>query len=230
MPRTWFTDASGGELPTPPNWLTDVEKTSLATILQFANNSANADHELLHCLDAAGSKVIDVSTGRKLAPLTNVMRQAMGEGGGVRLWHNHPSQDSLSHGDWLCLGCGPDIEILAVNASGSLFVGRIPAWCDDFEDVFKNVPVIAGLLEFKIDKAIKDQKLDPNVFNSISSLIGHVVNLAISASGVGQYAYYLSAGDLASMNAASDAGLITLAIDFAKAEIADVRNACKPTA
>ena len=40
------------------------------------------------------------------------------------------------------------IEILAINNGGSIFVGRVPAWCDAFENVFKEAPTGGSLKPF----------------------------------------------------------------------------------
>ena len=102
MTRHWFSDAPNGVLGDFNATMTNVERNTLLALLTFANEARNSRNELLHCLDAEGLQVIDTSTGVKVAPITDTMVKAMEEGGGVRLWHNHPSQDSLSHTDWLC--------------------------------------------------------------------------------------------------------------------------------
>jgi hypothetical protein len=115
MITRWLTDpAANGPSAIRPDF-TDVERRAFCEILEFARDRANVDMELLQCLDAAGTCEHGRSTGRKAAPFTPEMEAAIAAKGGVRQWHNHPSQDSLSHQDWLSAGLSETVEVLALE-------------------------------------------------------------------------------------------------------------------
>ncbi|MGI4794762.1 MAG: hypothetical protein ACRYG8_11910 [Janthinobacterium lividum] len=66
-----------------------------------------------------------MSVGLRGAPITDGMIDAIKAETGVRIWHNHPSQDPLSHHDWECAATAAELEVLALNEHGSIFVGRM---------------------------------------------------------------------------------------------------------
>ena len=189
----------------------------MADILKFAHDPANKDWELMHCVSADGQLLHATSKGHKAAPVTDSMKAAIGSGSGVRLWHNHPSQDSLSHHDWTCAATCPSVEIVALNETGSLFVGRVPCWDDDYETVFAALPGLAGDLEFKMGDKAKAAGLDIHVQIALSALTGHVLNSGLADSGATAYAHDLSDADRATVLAASD--VITFGRDYASAAI-----------
>lgn len=129
----WFTGASDGRIAVD---FTATENATVATILAFAGNPANRDQELMHCLDGGGSRVIDTSMGRKAADLTDTMKSVAAVKS-VRFWHNHPSQDSLSHHDWRLAATTDSIEVLALNENGSIFVGCMLEWHDEFDELLR---------------------------------------------------------------------------------------------
>lgn len=191
MSTRWFTDdAVKGPLRIRPTF-TAKEQETLAAILEFARSPANSRRELLHCLDAAGTLVHDTSSGLGSAPLEQSMKSAILAGGGVRLWHNHPSQDSLSHHDWLCAGTSADLEVLALNQRGSIFVGRIARWDDALAEILNWLPRLAPDLELHMSHLAGERGLDVNDRCELSKFTGHVLNMALAECCSVQYAYCL---------------------------------------
>ena len=119
------------------------------------------------------------------------MNKAIEAGKGVRLWHNHPSQDSLSHRDWLCAGISADLEVLALNARGSMFVGRVKLWDDRLHDLLEWLPRLGGDLKFYMSTLAKDRHLDIDAACELPKFTGHVLNSGLANCGLVQYGYCL---------------------------------------
>ena len=148
------------------------------------------------------------------------MRAVAASGEGARFWHNHPSQNSLSDGDWEWAATAPSIEVVALNESGSMFAGSMPHWDDAFKSVLEAFRSIAADLEFTMSRSAKTRGLGIDTQNALSHLTGHVLNLAMAANGVGAYGYSLSVPDARTASAASD--VIADGLAYAIAEIKDV--------
>ncbi len=222
MTERWFTGLQSGALAVLPIDFTEREKQTMTEIMRFAQDPMNKDRELMHCLDAHGSVLHGVSDGVKGAPITPTMEKVIHAGHGVRLWHNHPSQQSLSDYDWNCASACSQLEILAMNESGSIFVGRIPYWQDGYERVIENFRKIATDLEFKLSRLAKEGKLEIGIEIALTELTGHVLNLAMKASGLVFYAHWLSYSDQMVFDAATRKGVVDPAIAFASGEIQSV--------
>lgn len=216
----WFTGTSDGHIAAS---FTAIEDATYAAIIAFARDPANRDHELLHCVDGDGSRIIDRSTGHKAADLTDSMKLAAAEQP-VRFWHNHPSQDSLSHHDWRLAATTNLIEVLALNESGSLFVGRVLAPHSNLDDLLCRFSRIAEGLELTMSNFAKSVGMSIDDEISFSQRTSHVLNLAMSRCQVVAYAYRLSACDTATMKAAEGLGVVAKGLDFAVSEINRVLN------
>lgn len=224
MTERWFTTPTTTEIAVRPEEFTGVERASLREIVDFAMKNNGTDWELMHCLDAAGNKVMATGTGLKGVPLTPEMKQAMKDGN-VRFWHNHPSRGSISDADWTVLGSTEQTEILAVTLEGSFFVGRITKWPEEIEAVMgEKFRRLAGDIDTHlqskmsglgmIDARLQSQHLD-----------GHLLNEALSAAGVVRYAALLSSSDEAHLAAAEEAGLGAMARTFVETAIRqDIAN------
>lgn len=230
MTARWFTDpAANGPSAIKPKF-TDFELGVFVEILEFARDPANVNMELLQCLDAAGICKHGRSTGWKAAPFTPEMNEAIAAGCGVRQWHNHPSQDSLSHQDWLAAGISETVEVLALNSNGSIFVGRIVDWDDRLKGLLPELPRFSGLLELHVDDLAKKQGLLAEHQIGLSSLTGHMLNTALANKMPVRYAFNLLNGDLATVAAADELSLVTDGIAFAEQLIQDWLNEQSPTA
>lgn len=230
MPGRWLTDpAADGPAAVRPAF-TAVESDTFVKILTFARNPANADMELLHCLDGAGTRVLDTSSGHKAAPLTDAMRAAIAEGERVRLWHNHPSQDSLSHSDWLCAGTSAELEVLALNQHGSIFVGRIPDWDDRLHELLALLPELGAELELYMSRLAKARGLDLGLEIELSMLTGHVLNCALAKCTTVRYAYWLVNGDDRVIAACASAGVTCDGLALAVGAIEEQMETARLTA
>jgi hypothetical protein len=198
---------------------TEVELQAFDEILAFARDSANAEMELLQCLDAAGTCEHGRSIGRKAAPFTPEMDAAIAAGGGVRQWHNHPSQDSLSHQDWLCAGLSERVEVLAVNANGSIFVGRVATWDDRLHELLPWLPRLAADLELHIDAQAKQRGLAIEHLVGLATLTGHILNTALANKMPVRYAFCLLAKDQATVLAAEALAIVADGIAFSEQAI-----------
>ena len=230
MTAHWFTDpAANGPSAIRPCF-TDVERRAFAEILAFAKDPANVDMELLQCLDAAGTSEHGRSIGRKAAPFTPEMDAAIAAEGGVRQWHNHPSQDSLSHQDWLCAGLSETVEVLALNANGSIFVGRIVEWDDRLHDLLPWLPTLSSDLEMHVDYLAKKRGLAVGHLVGLSSLTGHILNAALANKMPVRYAFALFNGDQVTVAAADALSLVAHGIGFAEHAIQDWLDEQSPAA
>ena len=228
MDERWFTDpAANGPTAVEPKF-TKGELQAFGEILAFAQDSANAEMELLQCLDAAGTCVHGRSIGRKAAPFTPEIDAAIAAGGGVRQWHNHPSQDSLSHQDWLCAGVSERVEVLALNANASIFVGRITTWDERLHELLPCLPRLAADLEFHIDAQAKQQGLSIEHLVGLASLTGHILNIALANKMPVRYAFCLVGKDQATVLAAEAFALVTDGVAFSEQAIQDWLDAKAP--
>lgn len=202
MTKRWFTDpAAHGPTQIRPDF-TEIETATFVDILTFAKGSGLHRRELMHCVDAAGTIVHDTSTGHQRADHTPAMQIAMESRTGIRFWHNHPSQDSLSHSDWLCAGLNDDIEVLALNEQGSIFVGRIVDWDDRLTKLFEWLPRLAADLELHMDGLAHKLSLPANLKVELSHLTGHVLNRALATRMPIRYAYCFLGSDVAAIKRA----------------------------
>jgi len=211
----WFTGATHGDISVD---FTALEEATLASILAYARDPVNQDNELMHCVDSAGTRVIDTSTGQRQAVLTDTMRSAA-KTEPVRFWHNHPSQDSLSHLDWTMAATSDLVEVLALNESASIFVGRMLQWRDEFALLLRQFPMIAGHLHFQMSSFAKAAGMDLANEIAFSRRTGHVLNLAMSHCNVVHYAYRLSKADATIMQVAEKLGVVARGLNFAVGEI-----------
>lgn len=219
MTARWFTDDAKDAPAAIRPVFTGLETTSFNDILAFAQGSTVHRNELMRCLDAAGTLLHAESTGHCEAPLTDEMKDAIVAGGGVRLWHNHPTQDSLSHHDWFSAGASPDVEILALNERGSIFVGRIVDWDDRLHSVFPKLPPLAGHLDLHMDHRAAIAGVDPSLRAELRKFTGHILNCALADCATVRYAYCLTPLDDAVMRAGALQEFIDDGRDFAAREI-----------
>lgn len=228
MTAHWFTDpAVNGPSAITPTF-TPAERQAFAEILTFARDPANTQMELLLCMNAVGTCEHGRSTGRKAAPFTPAIEAAIAAGGGVRQWHNHPSQDSLSHHDWFCAGLSDMVEVLALNAQGSIFVGRIVEWDDRLHALLEWLPSLAAYLEMHIDGLVKKRGLDAVHLVAMASLTGHMLNTALANTMPVRYAYTLQNADAMTIAAADALSLIADGIAFAEQAIQEWLDNNKP--
>jgi len=218
--QRWFTPEQGTDLVISSEEFTDVEKASLAAILAYARDPSNVDMELMHCLDTAGTNLIDTSVGYKSAEVTDKMRNAI-EAGCARMWHNHPSRGSISDSDWMLAGCTERTEILAVTVSETIYVGRMMEWPDSFDAVMgENFRRIAG----DLDNVLQQHTLANETFNErldSAHLDGHLLNLSLAYCGVVRYAALLSSEDAKAMADADRVGLVAEGRRWANQQIRD---------
>lgn len=219
MTAHWFTNpaANGPSAITPT--FTPAELRAFEEILTFALDPANAEMELLVCMDAAGTWEHGRSTGRRAAPFTPEIDAAIAAGCGVRQWHNHPSQDSLSHHDWLCAGLSDMVEVLALNSHGSIFVGRIVKWDDRLRGLLEWLPKLAADLEMHVDRLAKVRGLAAINLVGMASLTGHMLNTALAKTAPVRYAYALKGADQTTIAAADALSLVADGIAFAEQAI-----------
>ena len=82
--------------------------------------------EMHIALDGAGVSLVDVvvhpATG---GDMSASMVAAANSAKGCRIFHNHPSEHSLSAADWTVLANFPGMEITAVNSEGTTFRGKV---------------------------------------------------------------------------------------------------------
>lgn len=217
--RRWFTGASDGHILVD---FTATERATIAAILDFARDPTNDGHELMHCIDTDGTRVIDMATGRGRVDLTEKMNSAIVAKEPVRLWHNHPSQDSLSHQDWKSAATTSSLEIVALNDGGSIFVGRIREWRNEIEDVLRQSMRIAADLEFKMSNFAKAANMDIDHLIAFSKRTSHVLNLAMARCQVAEYAYHLSDENRDNIQIAENLGTVAMGLDFATSEITKI--------
>ena len=199
---------------------TQLEQKTLDEILDFAGNPQNHNKELGICINFSGHKYYDRSVGYKKSDITDKMKRCIWIRNNGRFWHNHPSQTSLSHYDWIASSIKQRFEVLAVNESGSIFVGRVPTWRDEFERLFKDKFVgIATDLEFRMDQAAWKATMLVDDIVLLPRICGHVMNLAMCGAGIVHYAAHLSHEDGRLFQRMEAAGVIALGLQYATAEI-----------
>lgn len=230
MTAHWFTDPAANRPSAIRPDFTDTERRAFAEILAFAKDPANVDMELLLCLNAAGTCEHGRSTGRKAAPFTPEIDVAIAAEAGVRQWHNHPSQDSLSHQDWLCAGLSETVEVLALNANGSIFVGRIVEWDDRLHDLLPWLPTLSSDLEMHVDDLAKKRGLAVGALVGLSSLTGHILNVALANKMPVRYGFALLNRDQVTVAAADALSLVADGIAFAERAIQDWLDEQSPAA
>ncbi len=200
----WFTTQSSAP-DQPSDWhFTPLEEEAVAAIKAFEAEQ-NSRNELMYCLDASGSRIIDITSGMREAPLSRKMRDAMEAGSALRLWHNHPSNDSLSAEDWKVASVSPDIEVVALTSTGSTFVGRVPDWDDRLEIAFKHIPQIAGFAQIEVLKANKGYP-----HTALDNLVGHLIGCELASRKLLRYAHRLSARDQAVLREALAIGHLSV--------------------
>lgn len=222
MTARWFTDcAANCPAPIDPEF-TDTERASFQEILAFARIPQNRAHdlELMHCLDTAGSSVLARSSGTRESPVdTPEMRNALATSGGVRLWHNHPSQDSLSSKDWLCAGFEEGPEVLALNLRESFFVGRIAEWEEGLEYLLAWLHDFGPVLAAHLQTLANSREVDRATRIELKGFTGHVLNLALADRTNVRYAYHLAPADKDVIERCSSFGLIQDGRTFAASSI-----------
>ena len=219
MAAHWFTDlAAKSPSATTPRF-TQVETQALTEILTFAQDPSNLGMELLICLDAAGTLEHGRSTGSGAAPFTEEMEAAITAANGVRLWHNHPSQQSLSQQDWLCAESSAAVEVLAVNVNGSIFVGRIVKRDARLCDLLQWLRKLSPDLEMHVDKLAKKRNFNTEYLVGLSSLTGHMLNIAFAKKMSVRYAFRLLGTDLLTITKADALSLTEDGIIFAEEAI-----------
>jgi hypothetical protein len=220
MSARWFTDnAAAGPAEIRPV-LTPFEEMHFAAILEFAHNKANHDWENLRCIDADGRRLYDMSVGYKCGPLTDKMKRAIAAKRGVRQWHNHPSQDSLSDSDWICAASQTELEILALNERGSIYVGRLIGWDERLNHVFKGFWTLGGNLESHMGSLAVQRSLDIDLQVALSRFTAHVLNLALATCCPEvRYAYAHLPAEREVLDACSALGIVEDGCVYAKAAI-----------
>ena len=141
--------------------------------------------------------------------------------GAVRQWHNHPSRDSLSSHDWFCAGASPNMEVLALNVHGSIFVGRIVDWDNRLHPLLAWLPELAADLEFHMDGLARERGLDPELRVELATKTGHVLNLALARTMPVRYAFRLLGRDAATMRGCEGLCIPSEGVDFAAAAISE---------
>lgn len=174
--------------------------------------------ELLHCINNAGTRTIVREIGYKRVKLPQVALDAI-ETSLVRIWHNHPSQGSISDADWMAAGVNNRTEILAVNESGTIYVGRILNWPDKFDAVMnQNLKRLAGLLDHVMQRHTTSHKVFDERLASCH-LDGHLLNLCLAECGVVRYAAQLSDVDAEALVKADRVGLVEVGRSWALNQI-----------
>jgi hypothetical protein len=222
LTNRWFTHSQPDALAVAPTAFTELEQATIDQIRAFARKPENKTWELMHCLDAGGFAFHDKSSGLKQAEITEKMKDAMRAGEGVRLWHNHPSGQSLSHHDWNVAACCPTVEVLAVSEHGSIFVGRIPEWDDAFQAVIEKLSRIGADLEFRVSRICREEEVRFELTNALSTLTGHFSNLAVGMSSVGNYAFSLADRDQQIFDEAASLDIVRRAVRYGVNEIQSV--------
>jgi hypothetical protein len=169
----------------------------------------------MHCLYDAGTLIHDSSTGFAAAPLTLKMKAAMAGGKSLRLWHNRPSHDSLSHKDWHTAGYSDNLEVLALTSHGSIFVGRITSWRDEMYHILPRLPDFSYTLELSMCGHAQRCGLSASTCYDLSCFTGHVLNTALAACGLVRCGYCLMPVDQAVIDLSSSHGVIQAGIAFA---------------
>lgn len=220
MSSRWFTDdAAAGPAEIRPVF-TPFETRHFTAILEFARNEANCDWENLRCIDADGTRMYDMTVGYKCGPLTDKMKSAIAAKRGVRQWHNHPSQDSLSDSDWICAASETELEILALNERGSIYVGRLIGWDERLNHVFRGLRTLGENLERHMDGLAVQRSLDIDLQVALSRFTAHVLNLALAACCPEvRYAYTHMPEEREVLDACSALGIVEDGCVYAKAAI-----------
>jgi hypothetical protein len=128
-----------------------------------------------------------------------------------------PRRPPLSHHDWICAGCSPDLEVLALNERGSILVGRIADWDDRLHSVFPQLPPLAGHPELRMSHRAAAAKVDEDLSVELSKFTGHILNCALAGCTSVGYAYCLTPSDDAVMRAGALLEFIEDGRDFAPA-------------
>lgn len=205
----WLARPGSRELQVGIASLTPTETATMSALLAFMSAHPHDGEELMHCIDLAGTQLIDASGGYRESELTPPMRAVLDGDAGGRLWHNHPSGDSLSGGDWQLAGSG-DIEVVAVTARGSVFAGRIPDWSDDMWLVIRSHGLIGGYADGAVRYLGGGD--DPGGRKAaLAGLVGHLINLDLARRELVAYAFGLSAEDTRALEKAQNYGLLQAA-------------------
>lgn len=205
----WFAAAEVHSLRVAERDFTSLERETAAALSQFMLSNQGSRCELMHCLDARGHQLIDTSTGVGEALVTEAMKEAMRSGQEIRFWHNHPSGDSISSGDWLVAGAGETIEVLAVTARGSMFVGRIPTWVDGLDVLLDRMPSMVGYANIPL--LPRDGDPDELLRVSLTGLVGHLFNVELARRGLVLYGFSLSPEDAGILEQGATKGYVALA-------------------
>lgn len=123
---------------------TSVELTAIGEVLAHQRTfsplttgvqATRPQTELHIAVDGTGSAEIS----RQIHPasggeMNEAMKAAAASGIGCRIFHNHPTEGSLSASDWNVLASHPAMEMTAVNSRGTTFRGSVvtaeafPSW------------------------------------------------------------------------------------------------------
>lgn len=140
-----------------------------------------------------------------------------------------PRRTPLSHHDWICAGCSPDLEVLALNERGSILVGRIADWDDRLHSVFPQLPPLAGHPELRMSHRAAAAKVDEDLSVELSKFTGHILNCALAGCTSVGYAYCLTPSDDAVMRAGALLEFIEDGRDFASREIDKLLASAAPS-
>ncbi|MGW9822296.1 hypothetical protein ACUXK4_004891 [Methylorubrum extorquens] len=188
--------------------LTDFENEIVDEIVLFDAQNSSA-REILCCLTPDGASEIARAVGsinRVELPLS--LEDVLSAGEGVRLFHNHPSQGSLSATDWWqSIRWQGKADLIAINSKRTIFSGAA-----------RNLTALTYLLE-RIDlDTIRDDgeyalyaaPCPPNA-HSIKPiarhLISHLLNIQLLDKGLVHYDFQLSEEDRVIWNACSNLGV-----------------------
>jgi hypothetical protein len=189
----WF--ARGVESGIDPDEFTAVERETHATIRRFMETHRGRNDELMHNLDLDGTRRLAEATGESEALLTEEAKAALAAAGGGRLWHNHPSGQSLSGGDWFAAGA-ENVEVMVVTLRGSIFAGRIAEWRDEMYPIIKAYQSIYDMTAARLLGA-GNGRLRPQT--GVAGAIGHLMALELARRRLVTYSFLLGAEDQAAL-------------------------------
>lgn len=153
--------------------------------------------ELLCCLTSDGASEIDRAVGTiNRVDLPKSLDAVLKAGDGVRLFHNHPSEGSLSAADWWqSIRWNGKADLIAINRHRTIFSGAA-----------KNVPELTALLSRVELDEVRDCgecalfaaacPPDAHQLKPIAThLVSHLLNIELCSLGLVYYEFQLSVRD-----------------------------------
>ena len=194
--------------------MTDFEQSTLEALISDGSGNIRRT-ELLICIDERGTAEIDRAEGEESrVDLTEEMERRLIAGGTVKLFHNHPSNNSISGSDWhQSIRWDGRAEIVVLNRYGSVFCGTSEKSAD-----VKRLLTQVQLNDVRDDgeSALLSSGGPELAKLKISSvhLVSHIINLRLRNMGLVCYDTWLSEYDEGLLQACADSSLL-IAIDTA---------------